>query len=293
MSEIILFNKIFIDRRRSGVNYALLTHKNHKDSIISHPSYKDWLDVIENFELYDCFIEPNLTKLGKLWCDGNLNEKYWDIPYATTPITGLSILKNLNYIDADDEIDYSNMYTRIIKLITMACEIMKDPVRSPPVLGNFFNNVIHPGSTLSEAHLFLKKPMRVLLMKPKEVFPIPISEPITILQVNKKIETLADLESCYEGDLIGFIEKRDNIIHHLHMYSYHSNWTQPDDHGYIEYPEFDIISFFDLLNNVLPDNCEQVFFNYPYTDHFIKVKISDDMKLMEKVFKLGSERCFK
>lgn len=294
MSENDIFDNIFKHRLREGQNYALLTHEYHKEFTIANPTMSDWEDMLALFELRDCYIDPRLPDLGRLWSMGNLSEKYnTSIPYATTPITGLSILKNLHLIDLSDEQDYVNMFFRIHKLFTMACEIMKTPVFSPPVLSNIHHNMIHPGSTLSQAHQFINKPLRIMLMSPKQDSEYEVTTPINIIKINKEVKTLSDLESCYKGELVGFFEKRKGLINHIHLYSYHGDWNKPDENGYIEYPKFSIKKFYQTVNELLPDDCETISVFNPFMNQSYDIKITDDVELLENIFTVGSKVCFK
>ena len=47
------FNQIFV-KRNSNVNYVMLEY----ERIVQKPTYDDWLQILEEFELWDCFVDP-------------------------------------------------------------------------------------------------------------------------------------------------------------------------------------------------------------------------------------------
>ena len=290
MSELDLFNDIFINRRDVNVNYALLTHPSHSWRTIQVPTYSDWLQVLDEFEIIDCMIDAREYNLSRLWNAGNLQEKYHNIPSSRQPITGLSFLKDLELIHHTDSVDYMNLFSRFLRLVLLSCELVSTDVRSPPVLSNIEPNTIHPGSTLAQAHQVINKPLRVMLMLPKDSS--RIKDPINIVQVNNRIHTLAQLEDVYKGKLLGFIERIKGMITHLHLYSYHPGWGAPDQRGYVKDPDFDLVRFVHKCNEVFPDDSDTVRVTFPGMDKETQFKVTDDPALVQQMLEYGNAECF-
>jgi len=290
MNEHELFKKIFLDNRDDDVNYALLTHPSHSWRTIAQPTYEDWKDVLKEFSLIDCFIDTREHNMSQLWLDGNLSEKYHSIPYGSGVLKGLDFLKDLQLIDKNDEADFDNLFARFYRMLVLCSDLIEGDVKSPPVLSNVHRNTIHPGSTISQSHQIIDKPLRIILMKPKDESRIEI--PVNILKVNKYISTLEDLEKSYEGNLLGFIERIAGRIKHLHLYSYHSSWEKPDDRGYVEYPKFDAVKFLKYCNDNFPDTCESVTVRLPRMTTDLTFKVTNDSDLIKQAFIYGKKECF-
>ena len=285
-----LFNDIFLNRRDNDVDYALLSHPSHSWRTVSHPTYADWLQVLDEFTLVDCFIDAREYNMSYLWNLGNLQEKYRSIPSSNGVLTGLSFLKDLEIIDTIDQKDYNNLFGRFLRLVLLASELINTEVKSPPVLSNIAYNTIHPGSTLAQAHQIIDKPLRVIVMIPKDNNRIII--PINIDKVNTYITSLEQLETGYDGKLLGFIEKIEGLVSHLHLYSYHTGWSQPDQRGYVRDPDFDLIRFLENCNRLLPDDCDTVRTIFPDMKKETEFKITDDPILVRKLLEYGNNNCF-
>jgi hypothetical protein len=285
-----LFNDIFLNRRDNDVDYALLSHPSHSWRTVSHPTYADWLQVLDEFTLVDCFIDAREYNMSYLWNLGNLQEKYRSIPSSNGVLTGLSFLKDLELIDTLDQKDYNNLFGRFLRLVLLASELVNTEVKSPPVLSNISNNTIHPGSTLAQAHQIIDKPLRVIVMMPKDSNRITI--PININKVNTYITTLSQLENIYDGKLLGFIEKIEGLVSHLHLYSYHTGWSQADQRGYVRDPDFDLIRFLENCNRLLPDDCDTVRTIFPNMKKETEFKTTDDPILVRKLLEYGNNNCF-
>jgi hypothetical protein len=284
-----LFDEIFLKRRDSNVDYALLSHPSHSWRTVLQPTYTDWLQVLDEFTLLDCFIDAREYNMSYLWNLGNLQEKYQSIPSSNGVMTGLSFLKDLELIDALDQEDYNNLFSRFLRLVLLASELVTTEVKSPPVLSNIANNTIHPGSTLAQAHQIIDKPLRVIAMIPKDNSRINI--PINIININKYITTISQLESSYDGKLLGFIEKIEGLVSHLHLYSYHDGWSQPDQRGYVRDPDFDLLRFAEHCNMTLPDECDTVRATFPRMEKETEFKITDDPILVHKLLDYGNTEC--
>lgn len=285
-----LFNDIFLNRRDDDVDYALLSHPSHSWRTVAQPTYADWLQVLDEFTLLDCFIDARKYNMSYLWNLGNLQEKYHSIPSGNGVLTGLSFLKDLEIIDTLDQEDYNNLFSRFLRLVLLASELVNTEVKSPPVLSNIVHNTIHPGSTLAQAHQIIDKPLRVIAMIPKDNSRINI--PINTIDVNKYITTISQLESSYDGKLLGFIEKIEGLVSHLHLYSYHDGWSQPDQRGYVRDPDFDLVRFAENCNVILPDNSDTVRVTFPGMKKETKFKITDDPILVRRLLEYGNNNCF-
>jgi hypothetical protein len=285
-----LFDEIFINRRDSNVDYALLSHPSHSWRTVIQPTYTDWLQVLDEFTLLDCFIDARQYNMSYLWNLGNLQEKYRSIPSSNGVLTGLSFLKDIELIDTLDQKDYSNLFSRFLRLVLLASELVNTEVKSPPVLSNIAHNTIHPGSTLAQAHQIIDKPLRVIAMIPKDSNRITI--PINVNKVNTHITTLEQLETSYDGKLLGFIEKIEGLISHLHLYSYHHGWSQPDQRGYVRDPDFDLVRFAENCNIILPDECDTVRATFYGMEKETEFKITDDPVLVRKLLEYGNTECF-
>ena len=285
-----LFDEIFINRRDSNVDYALLSHPSHSWRTVIQPTYTDWLQVLDEFTLLDCFIDARQYNMSYLWNLGNLQEKYQSIPSSNGVLTGLSFLKDIELIDTLDQKDYNNLFSRFLRLVLLASELVNTEVKSPPVLSNIAHNTIHPGSTLAQAHQIIDKPLRVIAMIPKDSNRITI--PINVNKVNTHITTLEQLETSYDGKLLGFIEKIEGLISHLHLYSYHDGWSQPDQRGYVRDPDFDLLRFAGNCNIILPDECDTVRATFYGMEKETEFKITDDPVLVRKLLEYGNTECF-
>lgn len=285
-----LFNEIFLNRRDNDVDYALLSHPSHSWRTVIQPTYADWLQILDEFTLLDCFIDAREYNMSYLWNLGNLQEKYLSIPSSNGVLTGLSFLKDLELIDTLDQEDYNNLFSRFLRLVLLASELVNTEVKSPPVLSNIVHNTIHPGSTLAQAHQIIDKPLRVIAMIPKDNSRITI--PININKVNKYITTISQLESSYDGKLLGFIEKIEGLVSHLHLYSYHDGWSQPDQRGYVRDPDFDLVRFAENCNIILPDDSDTVRVTFPGMEKETEFKITDDPVLVRKLLEYGNTECF-
>jgi hypothetical protein len=285
-----LFDEIFLKRRDSNVDYALLSHPSHSWRTVSQPTYTDWLQVLDEFTLLDCFIDAREYNMSYLWNLGNLQEKYQSIPSSNGVLTGLSFLKDLELIDTLDQKDYNNLFSRFLRLVLLASELVNIEVKSPPVLSNIAHNTIHPGSTLAQAHQIIDKPLRVIAMIPKDSNRITI--PINVNKVNTHINTLEQLKNSYDGKLLGFIEKIEGLISHLHLYSYHDGWSQPDQRGYVRDPDFDLVRFAENCNIILPDECDTVRATFYGMEKETEFKITDDPVLVRKLLEYGNTECF-
>jgi len=280
-----LFEKIFL-RRDKGVNYGLLTAPGHIVKTLATPTYADWLRVLKQYTLIDCFVDARKLKLSQLWSDGNLDPSCWDNTYTKNDVQGLSVMKCLEQVSHNDTANYEALFSRIMRLLVVSCEMATNPVRSPPVLSNIFNNTVHPGSTLSQAHQMLDKPLRVLLMRPNDKS--WIKEPVTVISNNYRIRTLKDLQKTYQGAPIGFLDSMNGRITHMHVYSYHTDWMSPDQQGFIEYPEFHHLRFMQFVNFYLPDTADTVTFKMPWTGKFFTMKITDNPDDLRKIFTAGA-----
>ena len=282
-----LFNEIFLNRRDNDVDYALLSHPSHSWRTVIQPTYADWLQILDEFNLLDCFIDAREYNMSYLWNLGNLQEKYLSIPSSNGVLT---FLKDLELIDTLDQEDYNNLFSRFLRLVLLASELVNTEVKSPPVLSNIVHNTIHPGSTLAQAHQIIDKPLRVIAMIPKDNSRITI--PININKVNKYITTISQLESSYDGKLLGFIEKIEGLVSHLHLYSYHDGWSQPDQRGYVRDPDFDLVRFAENCNIILPDDSDTVRVTFPGMEKETEFKITDDPVLVRKLLEYGNTECF-
>lgn len=285
-----LFNEIFLNRRDNDVDYALLSHPSHSWRTVIQPTYADWLQILDEFTLLDCFIDAREYNMSYLWNLGNLQEKYQSIPSSNGVLTGLSFLKDLELIDTLDQEDYNNLFSRFLRLVLLASELVNNEVKSPPVLSNIVHNTIHPGSTLAQAHQIINKPLRVIAMIPKDNSRITV--PINIIDVNKYVNTISQLESSYDGKLVGFIEKIEGLVSHLHLYSYHDGWSQPDQRGYVRDPDFDLVRFAENCNIILPDDSDTVRVTFPGMEKETEFKITDDPVLVRKLLEYGNTECF-
>ena len=286
-----LFDEIFINRRDSNVDYALLSHPSHSWRTVAQPTYTDWLQVLDEFTLIDCFIDAREYNMSHLWNSGNLQEKYQSMPSSNGVLTGLSFLKDLELIQSSDQLDYLNLFSRFLRLVLLASELVDTEVKSPPVLSNINDyNTIHPGSTLAQAHQIINKPLRVIAMIPNDHS--RTVAPINIIKVNKRITTLSQLESSYDGKLLGFIEKIEGLVSHLHLYSYHDGWSQPDQRGYVRDPDFNLVRFAENCNIILPDECDTVCVTFPGMEKETRFKITDDPVLVRKLLEYGNTECF-
>jgi len=285
-----LFNDIFLNRRDNDVDYALLSHPSHSWRTVSHPTYADWLQVLDEFTLVDCFIDAREYNMSYLWNLGNLQEKYRSIPSSNGVLTGLSFLKDLEIIDTIDQKDYNNLFGRFLRLVLLSSELVDTEVKSPPVMSNISHNTIHPGSTLAQAHQIINKPLRIVVMVPKDRS--RINTPINITNVNGYITTLSQLENIYDGKLLGFIEKIEGLVSHLHLYSYHTSWSQSNHLGYVNDPHFDLIRFLENCNRLLPDDCDTVRTIFPNMKKETEFKITNDPILVRKLLEYGKNNCF-
>lgn len=285
-----LFIEIFLNRRDNDVDYALLSHPSHSWRTVIQPTYADWLQILDEFTLLDCFIDAREYNMSYLWNLGNLQEKYQSIPSSNGVLTGLSFLKDLELIDTLDQEDYNNLFSRFLRLVLLASELVNNEVKSPPVLSNIVHNTIHPGSTLAQAHQIINKPLRVIAMIPKDNSRITV--PINIIDVNKYVNTISQLESSYDGKLVGFIEKIEGLVSHLHLYSYHDGWSQPDQRGYVRDPDFDLVRFAENCNIILPDDSDTVRVTFPGMEKETEFKITDDPVLVRKLLEYGNTECF-
>lgn len=282
MTEEDLFHKIFIEN--------VQVEKYPKQSfgyILKTPTFNDWKQFLEKFKISKGIINFNKNQWLKIvLCHDKCKNKIINYNKFDIDCNGLYIFLLLSKFTHNNDL-YRAVFNRIIKIMSICCELAADiPVMSPPVI-NLSSKSIHPGNSLVMAAKILDIDIPVLLVSP--VNETEFTNELIVKSESDQFQSLNDILKMYHGSrIIGFFEKDDNDeLRHLNICSFHSKWNQIAKNGYAIPPKFLYEKFFELINDSLNSFNKEISFNDKYDDKIITLKITDDLDLLKPIFKEG------
>lgn len=283
MDEKQLFEKIFIHNPASLPVAQLYTYP----KILNPPSFENWLEFKNAFSIKFGYIDVRKNNIPLELGHTHDGKKVWfgDFDVNYQGLEFITLMTCLNY--ENDPILYRNTFLMIMRILCLCCELSAgNSVKSPPSLSDGGDLKIHPGQKLAMASQILCKQLPVLSIIRRHEYKQKI-----ILNDIITVRDLFDIEEIYQYNrLFGFLET-DNfgkIYRHMHMWSLHGYWSQPShSSGFTISPNFQYTNFFDIVNDMLPANAQQIEIYDPLKNKKLRIKITNDIKICHDIFKNG------